>query len=434
MFISEQIRLRSDLGLRDDTSFVTSANTPGLLLAPADNFVMSRYAHIPVTPKEEEELARRDAITKTLPSLENALKAAQPKTYSSLWFDQKAGGVVRVTGTVRFSMPTAEIKRLLPAGTWYSVAVVPYSNDELNQANSNLMRDWAKLNSQGIHMVSFSVNVRTGRLDVGITSASISGAENQLIADYGALLSVQRGALPAEPLSDRNYVTGRIFGGSQIYGILRQTSDSITVRGCTASTSAVGAYGYFVITAGHCGNHVPVRRGLWPGGATVTIGRGFNNGFYSTYGSATHCDCQAVGSINASEATNTVALPNNQKYAYKRLPASSDFQVGDIICQAGATFAENHGGDGIACGPITSGSTAEVYPSQEYENGGPVGLFDAFEFAAPGEPGDSGAPIGLNEIYLGVLSGRNVNNNNLFGSKSYYIQDITGASPIFSNP
>lgn len=412
-FVDEQVRLRTLLGLNADRAYVQSANQPGSTLAAANSFEMSSLYHIPVSATEERELVRREAVTNTLPGLIPKLAQLAPSTFLAVWFDQQGGGIVHISATKASSMPQSVVLNALPAGTDFTVDTVPYSNRDLQAVVERLGTDWPSLRGEGIAMENFSIDVKTGRIDVGLADSSIAGAEDRLLALYGPSLLIQRGASPIAPLNRRHATIGRLYGGLEI---------SSNLGDCTESTSAYGTYGYFMITAGHCGDHTQIFRNV----SGPLIGQGYNNGYFQTYGGATHCDCQAVGPIAASDATNQV-ITQNSFAAYSRTPYYTEFGVGTRVCHDGYRYADLHQSDDISCGLITNGSTTETL-------GNGAGLFDGFEVAAAAYHGDSGAPFGNGPTFMGVLSGINLQDYNIYGSKSYYIQEVTGAAPIFVEP
>ena len=409
--------LRDSLGLRSDLAFVTISETA--VNQPASGFVRSELIGIPVTSSEEAELIRRDTIAQALPAI-NARFANQPG-YIQAWLNQAGGGTADVSVTAAFSTPSSELQAMLPAGTTLNVHVFPYSRAELDSVVQRLNKDAFTLRGEGIHIEHWGLEVQTGQVQVGLNPVtSVASAAATLRANYGGGMLDIVPSTPAAGAASRTAITGRVYGGAYIAFASSQEH-------CTAANSSIGQFGYFVISAGHCGNGNNVVRGSFSG---PSIGTALTNGYYGNVNSTTNCDCLAAGPIPSSLATNEVIIPTFPGlYSYTRLPSYLEFPVGETVCATGDQWAVTHNGD-LSCGQITSASTS-VFISDIYGNDDE--LQDAFSFAAGSEGGDSGSPIGHGSTFMGILDTQPVSGS-VYASKSYYIQGATGTQPIFNNP
>ena len=346
--------------------------------------------------------------------------------------NQPAGGVAVITGTADFKVSSALVAPWLPAGTEIRILRVEHSLAQLTSLMRQISDDADLLRRQGILVDSVRIKNDVGLVEVTLDSKSSADAEKLIKSRYDeSAISVVSGGTGYSVGASRSATTGRLYGGQYL-----GHHDGDYINNCTAGIFGAG-FGYYNITAGHCGNHLNTRRGGYNTPDTGWIGQA--NSFYSHLNGETTCDCQGVGPIPASIATNQVIVENGALFSYTSLPPSSGYTQGRNICASGFKYALKKGNDRISCGPILNGSTYRQRVDG-FDPGTYILLTDGVTIAAASFEGDSGAPLGSGSQFMGVLSGGNYANQpegqstQIIFSKSLRVQSNVGVTPIFSNP
>lgn len=135
-----------------------------------------------------------------------------------------------------------------------------------------------------------------------------------------------------------------------------------TKRTATYDISSIRAAGYYyVVSAGHCGDRLPVTLGTVSG---YSPGRSESNGLYDAATNGfTHCDCQGIGAISAGRATNGVYISDVDADYHTRVAARTETVLGSEVCMSGAST------NAVVCGPITVEVKIRRQPSAGADSG-----------------------------------------------------------------
>lgn len=246
----------------------------------------------PITAEERTEMRRRDATGLKMVQLDAQFRSGGEIAYAGWYMDHAAGGVA----TVWLQNPTSSDHGRVraAAGEKYKFLAPEYAWQDLEAAWQGVREFDSERTPTGDALVrSSAASYRSNSVEVTVSPNATEEQSHRLRSAHPSIV-LQAGQV--ELIANRDDGSQRAYGGMVI-----QSSSG----GCTASTSARASDGsYYVLTAGHCGRS----NTSWTLGSynTRSIGVGrLKNGYYDYGPSETsYCDCQLVGQVAASTATN----------------------------------------------------------------------------------------------------------------------------------
>lgn len=169
---------RTSNGFRDDAAYVTT------LLCGGDSGP-SRIG-TPITPSEEQELARRDVVGSRLAAINTKQLELTPNGYVNSWVDTAAGGVATFAFLPGTRPDVSSIAGDLPPDTPIALVdgLVPL---KIQLARTSAIQDgFTKLWSDGVKILASNTSHKTGVLEVYVSPDSAAGAESTLLDLFGA--------------------------------------------------------------------------------------------------------------------------------------------------------------------------------------------------------------------------------------------------------
>lgn len=373
---SAAMKLRAEFGLPATASAALAASK----LKDSDLSLLG----IPLSFTETMDIQARNKRVALAGAMGETLKKTNPNDYSGVWIDQKAGGVIHLSGTTEKSQ--LELDQLSKGFLDRSPIIytrVQYPLSSLQTTKSAISASMLHRDDIGRWAMQVSVRESENRVRLRLRTGAPTTLVAQLEHNYRDLsVEVTSNRWLTQ---SRDRPTGRLFGGLWI--------NSRFDIACTSGFSNA-SYGSrrVTITAGHCG------RGPWYQGysGNGSIGDSVRN-FY-TYGGAGACDCQVIGTLPDSLVTSYVAISNTDYYKYLRTATANNYVEGTSVCLSGAQYADKHLGK-IVCSKITSSSASVTYTDRTFT------LTDAVITDIIGAyKGDSGGPYGNGSTFMGIHS------------------------------
>lgn len=237
-------RIRAELGFENDEPYLASL---------AQRFDTEDSIGFRATPSEVAELKRRMVLSDLMPRLWKQLQypgigtIENDSTFSGVWLDQKAGGVVTVDYTqAPTNVQVAIIKAAVPAGTALDFQVVHFNVAALEEALALISSEMSS-HIAPVEINYAAVDPAANRVIISIPSdLDYSKSVADLVARYGPEITV-RAEKRYQAADARDVRSGPLYGGEWITNTTRGGSCTVAYAGLK-STSGVP----YAITAGHC--------------------------------------------------------------------------------------------------------------------------------------------------------------------------------------
>jgi len=411
------VELRASLGIPSDLSFVRSLNADplaygGVVSSGTDFFGLT------VLPDEIPALIFRSYVQSILDEVNVRIAQLALPHVESRISTAAERGTVHVDLMFERALATAEsfdVVALFPelVRPLVEIRVPPRSIEELEEIETgvrtaNLERDPPVL--------SIDVDRWNGRIVAEVASEADAA---RLSSRLGAeVLDVRVGAGPRPTASK-----GQLQPYGLVHGALaidRPIPGSPFVGICTSGFAVQGAYGSFLLTAGHCGS---LNEG-WTQGGQPTGPMAARN--YPVY-FCCHDNRFDAGAIS----TSTVGRPqwgrfhqntnDWSKRIYGWIQQDAD-SIGNFYCHSGRTTAGLSGYGGPVCGALLSRSfapTGYMWNPQQFR------LIDTWS-----QNGDSGGAVYWDTIFgslaVGLVSGAATSGNDAILSRLPYVTNSWG--------
>lgn len=412
---------RSLFGLPNDDATLTAMAASTI----ADTSTLG----IPLTAAEAVELHRRDRVLQQSQSTIDLATQRLGGAYAGFYQDQQAEGALTFlyADSQDHSALAQELEAIAPPTAVVVLRQVAYPMTVLKSAEARLEQARQAFLDKGIDVVESGVRVPFNTFYIGISTLSPSGSEDVLLATLGPGVTVGRSA-GGIGLNDRLTPYPHIRGGLGITDVWKAGGR------CTANISGISSGQiYYVLTAGHCS--AGTGDTWWEGasghnGTPVYIG---TSGIYNGEYTGSRCDCIAIGSITAGQATNVVYITSTSGWSILRnmTSAASDNAIGKRSCYsgAGAAWQGFDMSQPVYCGIVAFTGQAVT----DADDG--VTIYDLDYMTAPlAIGGDSGAPVytDAGSELEGVLRGT-VSGYNQF-STAYNVYPYARITPITWQP
>jgi len=397
------------------TSFALPATAEAVSAAAADSQATSTSLGTPLTQSEQQSYEATQAIVFNTSAVVDQASQDLPTEFAGAYYSYTPATMVLML-TQPSCPDAAELAKLAAtAGVSVTPVIAPTATtyQRLTQLDQAITADFGSLEAAGVIITDEHLDVIGDRVLVTLSPSAAPSAAATMVTRYGA-----QGLMFAQPAEPSNAVSDRrnspdpseVAGGEDI------TSGSATR--CSSNISAELQGNLYVVTAGHC---FPNGTSVSQNGPAGEFATRLNDPALFQYDSSksigqaagsaispnarTSCDCELVGPISNSRATQNTLVDNNQNFYFTKV-ANSDksYQMGMAACENGVS--EYFMYKQIICGHITdSGGNRRIhdqagnfdYVVQDafvvtYVNGkSPIG-------------GDSGTSVGHDAILLGVLS------------------------------
>ena len=376
--------IRRSFGLRSDPDHVDAVARSG---APIDP-----YLQIPLTPQEAADIARRDHMGRQFEALQQAGLSGDTPEFAGVLMDQAKGGLIVLLATEDTPELRAKAASILPADAALTIRPATNSLTELMAAQATVLSrlssgiprdsDGRTIGGAYVNGVALDIarNVLTIKVDEERSKDRYEDGFPRALGLDARLLEF-RAEAPVARVS-RFAISGTLYGGGRIWNL---GSGSCTNTG----SGYVTGVNYWIVTAGHCGSHLPNwRQGTWTGD---NIGFGHGNGFYDH--TESWCDCQAIGTIYPKQSNKVLNAANNPQ-SETTMPVSANYYLGAPVCESNPSF------NGVAC------ATIQILYNNSFVTVGGHTTFvrDTFGIPAGSCGGDSGAPAFTGTTWMGVLS------------------------------
>lgn len=404
-------RLREELGLRSDLEYIAaqyrSEEAAFYLESSSGDFYGLR-----LTPREVGEVAMRNYLQLKAPDVYRALEATGYRLGGRAIMSNASGAFLQVYVAVasmadRDSARAIAVSSLSPIGP--ERVVVLRADADIETLQKELGSAISRLRDAGLRIGGYIDEV----LNVAVltTDGDSDRARAERLVPSSDRLRYSLSAAGG-PTADKNQAQpfGLVFGGLNI--------------GCTTANAVHGAFGPFVLTAGHC---YPLNTQIWQGGAPMGPIAARNN-TYEPGAPSNRYDAAAIATANVRPQLGRNHI-NSSDWAHQVtgwIGTDSD-SVGDFTCHTGhATNGQSgYNGAGTSCGTVTN----RFYAPAWMGFGGP--FFRRTTYVAT--LGDSGASVYWNTAYgqlaVGIQSGcdyipgSQICNNGVYSHLPYVTND-----------
>lgn len=355
---------------------------------------------IPMTREEVETIQGRTRLADRVGEV-HAQQARDVSDFAGSWMEPADGSVHFSFTGPRDEAERQALVRQLPKGTTVVVHQVENSELSLIELQRRISVDLQSWRDKGVMIEGSSRKMVENKVSVAV-STDVATAQRVLHEAYGVSdrqLVVRAAQGPGENLEIRDLPNGPAYGGIWI----NWQTDKCTAT-LSNALSLSNNTSRFTITAGHCTTGATGSN--WyqdETAATPDLGKMLKN----MYNGTSNCDCAIIGPISSSRVTATVLTENNSPYAYTATARNdASYTLGRSVCFSGATSAEDYG-YGVTCGVITDVDGTKYVQSRTLINMVETDIKRAYR-------GDSGAPFGSGQVFMGVLQGFDVDGNLLF--------------------
>lgn len=389
-------RIRAQMGLESDLPYIRKLESQRGLNTTA--------LGTPVTGPELAELNARRSLGGHVNAVQHALSSSS--AFGGTWLKQSGDGTVVVSLT---SAPTAAITQAvnsaLPANSSVEFVQVLVSYSRLNSLYQSIIS--APLAANGIE--NASIDTADDTVAVGVATQADVAA---VYAKYGHTGLTATVAAAATATASRDFTSGPLYGGEWV--AFGNSIHTLCTMGFADFENAAGQF--YSLTAGHCAlNGTAAYQG--ESTSDPAIGSGVHgNHTYNQPNNTTECDCEGVGPITSSQATDQILVAGNAHYTFDAIGSP---YVGESTCHSGASSYQSNGGN-IVCGTVVSDSST-VSVSSDF---GTFTLTDSIEWSGSLISGDSGAPMGDGPALVGIASA--TNGSDAWFSAADLIQYVTG--------
>jgi len=278
-----------------------------------------------------------------------------------------------------------------------SVELFPaqFSQQQLESLASQIENDTSALAADGIQILSISVSIQDNAVHVGI-SDSTPAKTAELVARYGASVEVLEEA-EAEPALLRDDLWERMIGGLRI-NVGTPDGDKCT----SGFTYLLGTFipTHHTLTAGHCAE---MFNDVYQGGVRIgsVTRREVGNGL----------DYLSIATTNRNVSPRVWikdgSLSSQQLITHTQLDLRRSEKIGSRVCQSGATS-----GLRPVCGRLTARNVRRFVRGAGW-------MTNLREFDADGNKkacrlGDSGAPVYLGHMGIGLVHATTTRNRCLY--------------------
>lgn len=388
--------------------FGLSTSARSISAAAADHAASSGDLGTPLTRGERAQLLAAERAGQNVDAVSQAAQNALPASFAGAWYDYANGGTIYVA----FAPPGCPDQALRTQLTQLAgVRVVPVAAatgttaTRLDALQTAVERETAMLGSHGVIINRTEIDTPKDRFLVTLDPSSVPGAQQLMNARYGSQgLAFAPPARPAKPADARNNPRrDNVHGGQDITDGSGRCTANISI-----SSSTKG--GYFVMTAGHCftnqdrASQNGSNSSLSAYSRSKSIGHVAHTPVYN--GATTSCDCEAVGPISASRASNATLVDGNRLFTFDFVAFSNkNFTGSPPACEDGVTEYNKY--NQIICGRVD-----DAHVSQRIAEPPPAPVayrvtdMIHVHYAGGLNPlgGDSGAPTGNGTTLLGLVT------------------------------
>lgn len=372
--IAEQVRRRTDLGLRHDPAFIVM-----LQHEPAANATALRFGAV-LQPREAAIAGRRDIAAQRLGSAVAMLRRQYGNTFAGAYLDP-ATGSAHLLMVQRDERLRLDVEKALGADTPVVLEPATFTLTELDQVRAPLARQFTRLaDSQGV--VSLAIDIRRNRVALGVTGKGQASATRTWLQEH----------YPTVARAVTINLTEKILATDGCGGC---STDGLPYKAGQQIVSNVQPNGYYYTCTAGFGVH---RTGVFPNPTTyyqTSAGHCGPSGsiwshYFYTEGTASSVH---VSGNNDSElltlqpqtAHSNLIFSNGSTISVTSSTAQSGYALGQTFC----FFGERSGYE--KCGNVTNTS----YMLRECESAaGPCyDISDTVEGNNPALQGDSGGPV-----------------------------------------
>lgn len=409
----EVLRFRTEFGLPTDVATLNAAQASRDVDRPME------YG-IPLLPAEVADLRLREEVGAHIPPLGRTLERDHGSTFAGVFMDQASRGTVDVAFTVEPEHLRSTVEAALPKGADIRLRQVENTLRHLQQVQADLDTRSDIYRSQGVELLITAVQIRTNRVEVGVSSAP-NWFVSELDLTYGEdVVSVTVTSPPeTTACTSRDSCTDSISGSSSALRAGTHLFDS----GCSFAFGAIfdqsGTKG--VLTAGHCADLVPA-------GHTYQHPNNTNMGVMldETWAQNTSADAGFVN-VADSRVTNRVYFTSSFWYSITAQQPTSQEYVGMQVCMSGRMR-----GEAISCGQLYIIGASPVLSG--------VQMYNQRTATYTTVSGDSGgAVMNAGNKAFGIQSGKlgpEFGNRAVYSHISYVLSATYGvdATLILTNP
>lgn len=372
--VSESVRIRTELGLRADTSYVSRT------LSDSTGFPRREFNGIPLSQDEARELERRIAIQQ---SIGPAREWASRQTGSAGGYtDQLAGGVPVFAFTGDPSLIEPGLVAQMPKGTPFRIERVSRSMSDLLSLKAQVRGQWDSLERADIDILDVGIDTMANVVSIGVIG--LTRDEELTLRGLFPDGVVVTGQQPARLDS----CTSRTDCGDPIKGGLTITPSGLSGY-CTSAyigeLNNSSPATLRVVTAGHC---IELKGGI--GKAWKHNGVTFGTATVETWAVGADGDVGVITLANGGLDANLVyASANWDIRHFTSYAFLSEVHVNDFFCRSGATT-------NYLCGRVVAlDQSLDV-------NGKLIDHQNKVDYDA--SPGDSGGPYWFANKFYGIHS------------------------------
>lgn len=313
--LADEIRFRSDFGLRADEAYVRQ------LMADPKAYGRWDYA---LTDAEAAEMDRRYAMEGQMEPLEEVAESLP--AFAGHWIDQRNGGIITVAFTRNAASHRAALERLLPARAQLQLLEVPFALADLKKVEAQITDERAELLAEGIEVSFWGTDISENRVAVGVIDLT-DAKERVLQSRYDNKIL----AMAADPVPTACTSKETCFGPPLRGGISAAPVNTAYRNRCSIAFLVHQGSNIEWLTAGHCAKWPGAIGTLWYQGANANWGIGSIKA--SCWPNCNFSDAARGGNINNTFASNKVWLNNLGEM--RNISAQQGFNAddeGDMTC------------------------------------------------------------------------------------------------------
>jgi hypothetical protein len=419
--IERIVALRSTLGLNSARNFVTQLNRDPRSFGGvwSDS---SDFAGLVVTVDEAVKLSKRNRLQDSLRRMNRTLQSMDVGHIESRILRNTEGGSYEAG--LLFARPltaieSAKVKSEVVSNldSKVSISIAPLDSGVLESLGERLA---SVALSEGIALSGYSLDYWSGIVRATVPTQADSDRLRSAIPFENVEITLGGLSIPTAN-KDQVQPYGLVHSSLAINIAIPSDPDHTSL--CTSAFAVQGAYGNFLLTAGHCAS---LNMPSWQGGASLGTVAARNYRVYFCCDDR-RFDAAAITTSNVRPQWGRIHV-NSGDWGHRitgTIGANTD-SLGDVYCHSGITTSGLDGYSGPACGVLNSRSFA---PTGYMYN--PLAVFRTFDTWS--RPGDSGGGVYWDTIYgslaVAIVSGSTGNSaDDAIASHLPFVLDAWGLS------